>query len=299
MDQLHAIRAFARVVEAGSFTRAADTLGMPNATLTKSVQALEAHLRVKLLQRTTRRVSVTPEGAQYYEKTQRLLKELDDVDASFSAAQSRPRGHLRVDVGSSVASLVLLPALPEFLARYPDIRVDLGVSDRHVNLIGDRVDCVIRGGELTDLSLIGRQIGSASWVTCATPDYLRKHGTPRHPSELEQGHVLAHYLSTRTGRGLPLNFARGAETYAIQGTRTVGVNESNAHVAAGLAGLGVMQTFTYAAASHIASGALVPLLEEWQPPPYPFYVVYPSNRHVSSRLRVFIDWAAALFAELA
>lgn len=299
MDQLQAIRAFARVVEAGSFTRAADTLGMPNATLTKSVQALEAHLRVKLLQRTTRRVSVTPEGAQYYEKTQRLLKELDDVDASFSAAQSRPRGHLRVDVGSSVASLVLLPALPEFLARYPDIRVDLGVSDRHVNLIGDNVDCVIRGGELTDLSLIGRQIGSASWVTCATPDYLRKHGTPRHPSELEQGHVLAHYLSTRTGRGLPLNFARGAETYAIQGTRTVGVNESNAHVAAGLAGLGVMQTFTYAAAPHIASGALVPLLEQWQPAPYPFYVVYPSNRHVSSRLRVFIDWAAALFAELA
>jgi DNA-binding transcriptional LysR family regulator len=298
MDQLQAIRAFARVVEAGSFTKAADTLGMPNASLTKSIQQLEAHLRVKLLARTTRRVSVTPEGAQYYEKTQRLLKELDDVDASFSAAQSRPRGHLRIDMGSSVANLVLLPALPAFLARYPDIRVDMGVSDKHVNLIGDNVDCVIRGGELTDLSLIGRQIGSASWVTCATPAYLRDHGVPAHPSELEDGHVIAHYLSTRTGRSMPLNFARDGEKLSIQGTRSVGVNESNAHVAAGLAGLGVMQTFHYAAAPHLASGALVPILQQWQPEPYPFYVVFPSNRYVSNRLRVFIDWAADLFATL-
>lgn len=298
MDQLQAIRAFARVVEAGSFTKAADTLGMPNATLTKAVQALEAHLRIKLLQRTTRRVSVTPEGAQYYEKTQRLLKELDDVDASFSAAQSRPRGHLRVDLGSSTASMVLLPALPAFLARYPDIRIDLGVSDKHVNLIGDNVDCVIRGGELTDLSLIGRQVGSASWVTCATPGYLRDHGTPRHPAELEQGHMMVHYLSTRTGRGMPLNFAKRGEKLEVLGERSVGVNESNAHVAAGLSGLGVMQTFRYAAAPHIASGALVPILDDWQPARYPFYVVYPSKRYVSNRLRVFIDWTADLFAAL-
>ena len=135
MDQLLAIRAFARVVEAGSFTKAADSLDMPNATLTKLVQSLEAHLRVKLLQRTTRRVSVTPEGAAYYEKTMRLLKELDDVDTSFSATQSRPRGHLRIDAGSSLASLVLIPALPEFFARYPDIHIDVGVSDRHVDLV--------------------------------------------------------------------------------------------------------------------------------------------------------------------
>jgi DNA-binding transcriptional LysR family regulator len=298
MDQLQAIRAFARVVEAGSFTRAADTLGMPKATLTKSVQALEAHLRIKLLQRTTRRVSVTPEGAQYYERTQRLLKELDDVDASFSAAQARPRGHLRVDMGGSVASQVVLPALPDFLARYPDIRIDLGVSDRHVNLIGDNVDCVIRGGELSDLSLIGRRIGSTAWITCAAPAYLREHGTPQHPADLESGHRIVHYLSPRTGRGMPLSFARNGEQHAIQGERAVGVNESNAHLAAGLAGLGVMQAFHYEAAPHIASGALVPILADWQPAPYPFYVVYPSNRHVSNRLRVFIDWASGLFAAL-
>ncbi|WP_342113552.1 LysR family transcriptional regulator [Pseudoduganella sp. OTU4001] len=299
MDQLLAIRAFARVVEAGSFTKAADTLGMPNASLTKSIQALEAHLRVKLLHRTTRRVSVTPEGAQYYEKTQRLLKELDDVDASFSAAQSKPRGHLRVDIGSSTASMVLLPALPDFLARYPDIRIDLGVSDKHANLVGDNVDCVIRGGALTDLSLVGRQVGSASWVTCATPEYLRQHGIPKQPADLEQGHAIVQYLSTRTGRGMPLHFEKNGEKIELAGARSVGVNESNAHVAAGLAGLGVIQTFRYAAAPHLASGALVPILEKWQPARYPFYVVYPSNRYVSNRLRVFIDWTASLFAELA
>lgn len=298
MDQLLAIRAFARVVEAGSFTKAADTLGMPNASLTKSIQALEAHLRVKLLQRTTRRVSVTPEGAQYYEKTQRLLKELDDVDASFSAAQSKPRGHLRVDMGSSVAHLILLPALPDFHARYPDIRIDLGVSDKHVNLIGDNVDCVIRGGELSDLSLVGRQIGNASWVTCATPDYLREHGTPKHPSELEAGHRIVQYLSTRTGRGIPLQFEKKGERVEIAGARSIGVNESTAHVVAGAAGLGVIQTFRYAAAPYLANGTLVPILEKWQPAPYPFYVVYPSNRYVSNRLRVFIDWTAELFSVL-
>jgi DNA-binding transcriptional LysR family regulator len=298
MDQLQAIRAFARVVEAGTFTRAADSLGMPNATLTKLVQGLEAHLRVKLLQRTTRRVSVTPEGAQYYEKTQRLLKELDDVDASFSAAHSRPRGHLRVDMGSSVASLLVLPALPAFHARYPDIRIDLGVSDRHVNLIGDNVDCVIRGGALTDLSLIGRQIGSAAWVTCATPGYLNGRSLPRHPRDLEDGHLLVNYLSARTGRAVPLQFARGAEKIEIASSAAVGVNESNAHCAAGLAGLGVIQTFAYAAQPHIDSGALVPLLPDWQPAPYPFYIVYPSNRHVSSRLRVFIDWVGDRFGTL-
>lgn len=298
MDQLLAIRAFARVVEAGSFTKAADTLGMPNASLTKAIQALEAHLRVKLLQRTTRRVSVTQEGAQYYEKTQRLLKELDDVDASFSAAQSKPRGHLRVDMGSSVANLILLPALPAFLERYPDIRIDLGVSDKHVNLIGDNVDCVIRGGELTDLSLVGRQVGGASWVTCATPAYLQKHGIPQHPSQLQEGHSIVQYLSPRTGRGLPLHFEKNGQKVEVAGGRAVGINESNAHVAAGVAGLGVIQTFRYAAAPHLASGALVPILEKWQPAPYPFYVVYPSNRYVSNRLRVFIDWTADLFSAL-
>jgi len=298
MDQLLAIRAFARVVESGSFTKAADSLEMPKATLTKLVQALERHLRVKLLQRTTRQVSVTAEGSSYYEKTMRLLRELDDVDTSFSAAQSRPRGHLRVDMGSSAANLVIVPALPEFFARYPDIRIDVSVSDRHVDMIGDNVDCAIRGGTLTDMSLVSRQIGKAPWATCATPAYIKSHGTPTHPQQLEREHVIVSYLSAKTNRPMPMTFAKGGQRLDIVGTRMVGVNEANAHVAAGVAGLGVVHTFHFLARPYIESGALVPILQDWQPAPYPFHVVYPPNRHLSSRLRVFIDWIAGRFSNL-
>lgn len=298
MDQLLAIRAFARVVEAGTFTKAADSMNMPNATLSKLVQGLEAHLGVKLLQRTTRRVSVTPEGAAYYERTGRMLKELEDIDGSIGAAQGRPRGQLRIDMGSSLANLVIIPALPEFLEQYPDIRIDLGVSDRIIDLVGDNVDCVIRGGALTEMSLIGRQIGAARWVTCATPGYLERHGVPREPHELENGHLIVSYLSSRTNRAVPMKFVQAGREVEISGTRAIGVNESNAHIAAGLAGLGVIQAFAYTAQPHIASGALVPILDDWQPAPYPFYVVYPPNRHLSNRLRVFIDWIAGRFPGL-
>lgn len=290
MNQLLAIRTFGRVVEAGSFTRAADSLQMPKATVTKLVQALETHIGAKLLQRTTRRLSVTAEGMAYYEKTTRLIKELADLDGEFGATQRRPKGHLRVDAGGSLAWHVLLPALPEFLARYPDIQVDLGVSDRHVDLIADNVDCVIRGGPLSDSSLVARKLGTVSWVTCATPAYLRRHGTPKHPKDLEHGHVVASYLSLRTGRPIPMSFRRGSQRFEPKLPRVVGVNESNAHVAAGMAGLGLIQTFRIAVRDYIHAGKLVPVLEGWQPPEYPFYLVYPPNRHVSNRLRAFIDW---------
>jgi LysR family transcriptional regulator for bpeEF and oprC len=299
MDQLTAMRAFVRVVEAGTFTKAADSLQIPNATMSKLIQSLELHLGVKLLQRTTRRVAVTADGAAYYEKTMQLLKQLDDVDSSFGAAQNKPRGLLRIECGGSLASRVLIPALPEFMTLYPEIRIDLGVSDRHADLIGENIDCVIRGGLLTDLSLVARHIGNVPWVTCATPAYLQQHGVPRHPRELEQDHVVVGYLLARNGRAMPMPFARGREKLQITGRRTVGVNESNAHLAAGLAGLGIIHTFAYMAQPYIDSGRLLPVLQDWQAASYPFHVVYPPNRHVSNRLRVFIDWIAARFTALA
>ncbi|SEL10174.1 DNA-binding transcriptional regulator, LysR family [Kosakonia sacchari] len=295
MDQLQAIRAFARVVEAGNFTRAADSLEMPNATLSKLVQELEAHLGVRLLQRTTRRVTVTPEGRDYYDKTARILRDLEDIDTSFSSVRSHPRGQLRIDVGGSTARDVLIPALPEFLARYPDIRIDLGVSDRTVDLISDNVDCVIRGGPLDNSSLIARQIGAATLLTCATPAYLKAFGTPAYPDELKNGHRLVSYLSPQTGRAFPLRFERDGEKCEIKVDHRIGVNESNAHLAAGLAGLGIIQTFSYALESALKSGALVEILRPWRPAPYPFHVVYPQNRHVTHRLRVFIDWLLESF----
>ncbi|SFT44613.1 DNA-binding transcriptional regulator, LysR family [Kosakonia arachidis] len=295
MDQLQAIQAFARVVEAGNFTRAADSLEMPNATLSKLVQELEAHLGVRLLQRTTRRVTVTQEGRDYYDKTARILRDLEDIDTSFNSVRSHPRGQLRIDVGGSTASDVLIPALPEFLARYPDIRIDLGVSDRTVDLISDNVDCVIRGGPLDNSSLIARQIGAATLLTCATPAYLKAFGTPAYPDELKNGHRLVSYLSPQTGRSFPLRFERDGEKCEIKVDHRIGVNESNAHLAAALAGLGIIQTFSYALESALKSGELVEILRPWRPAPYPFHVVYPQNRHVTHRLRVFIDWLLESF----
>jgi len=295
MDQLQAIRAFARVVEAGNFTRAADSLDMPNATLSKLVQELEAHLGVRLLQRTTRRVTVTPEGQDYYAKATRVLRDLEDIDSSFNIARSKPRGHLRIDVGGSTARDVLVPLLPDFLARYPDIRIDLGVSDRSVDLIGDNVDCVIRGGALDASSLVARGIGQATMVTCASPEYLRHNGIPAYPEELRNGHRLVSYLSPQNGRAVPFRFERNDERNELKLEHRIGVNESNAHLAACMAGLGIIQTFSYAAGAALRDGALVEILADWRPAPYPFHVVYPQNRYVTHRLRVFIDWLVECF----
>lgn len=178
MDQLLALRMFVRIAEAGTFSKAADTLNIPRPTATKLIKDLEAHLGVKLLQRSTRRVTVTAEGAAYYERAALLLDDVEEMDALVAHTRAQPRGRLRVDIGSSLANLILIPALSDFRAKYPEIRIDLGVSDRSVDLISEGVDCVIRGGVLADTSLIARHIADLDYVTCASPTYLAKKGTP-------------------------------------------------------------------------------------------------------------------------
>ncbi len=295
MDQIQAMRIFVRVVEAGTFTRAADSLSLPKATVTKHVQALEERLRVKLLNRTTRRVTVTPDGAAYYDRTVRLLTDLDDIEASMTNARANPRGRLRIDVGTSVAQLLIIPNLAEFHARYPDIQVDLGVSDRIVDLIGDNVDCVIRGGELSDQSLVARRVGNLEFITVASPDYLARKGTPTHPLEIEEKHASVIYFSPQSGRHYPLEFVKGSESIDITGPYQLSVNEANAYVTSVLAGLGIGQITSYQAQQHLQNGTLVRLMPEWTQPPLPVYVVYPPNRHLSAKVRAFVDWAAELF----
>ena len=295
MDQIQAMRIFVRVVEAGTFTRAADSLSLPKATVTKHVQALEERLRVKLLNRTTRRVTVTPDGAAYYDRTVRLLTDLDDIEASMTNARANPRGRLRIDVGTSVAQLLIIPHLAEFHARYPDIQVDLGVSDRTVDLIGDNVDCVIRGGELSDQSLVARRIGNLEFITVAAPDYLERKGTPTHPLEIEEKHASVIYFSPQSGRHYPLEFRRGDESIDVTGPYQLSVNEANAYVTSIVAGLGIGQITSWQAQRHLANGTLVQLLPEWTQPLLPVYVVYPPNRHLSAKVRAFVDWAAELF----
>ncbi len=296
MDQIQSMRAFTRVVEAGSFTKAAESLDLPKGTVTKQIQHLETRLRVKLLNRTTRRVTVTPDGAAYYERTIRLLSDLDDIEASMTNAQARPSGRLRVDIGASVARLLVVPALHEFFDRYPDIQLDLGVSDRPVDLIADNVDCVVRGGELTEQSLVARRIGGIEFMTVATPGYLRKHGTPAHPAELERGHRLINFFSSRTGRQFPHLFTKGDERHEITGQYQLAVNESNALTTAVVNGLGITQIGRFGAQHLVDDGTLTRILADWDHPPVPIYVVYPPNRHLSAKVRAFVDWVTELFA---
>ncbi|CAI0769944.1 D-malate degradation protein R [Serratia quinivorans] len=292
---LLAIRVFNRVVETGGFTRAADSLRMPKATVTKLIQNLEDHLQTKLFQRTTRSVSVTPEGECYYQRTVKWLAELEQMEGSMTESQTAPQGVLRIDAGGSTARQLLVPALPDFIARYPQIQIDLGVGDRLIDLINDSADCVIRSGPLADSTLIARRLFELEWVTCATPAYLARHGTPQHPCDLELGFPLAHYRHALNDRIQPLHFVDRGKEIDIQHRYHVSVNEGNALLAAALAGLGIIQTFRFMAQPHLDNGELVSLLQDWQPPSEQMYVVYPSNRHLSAKMRVFIDWAIETF----
>lgn len=297
MDRFDAMQAFARVVETGSFTKAAETLHMSKTSVTQLVQQLEARLRVKLLNRTTRKVNVTADGAVYHERVVRLLADMDDAETSLSSASAQPRGRLRVDVPSPLARTVLVPALPAFHARYPDIQLDMGVSDRVVDLIDENVDCVVRGGELKDLSLMARRVGDLPLGVYAAPRYLALAGTPTHPRELDgTHHRIVGFTWARTGKAVPYAMHRDGERIEVQGRHVLAVDDGNAYLAAGIAGLGILWLPHYMAREPLAHGELVPLFEGWQIDPMPLYVAYPPNRHVSAKLRVFIDWIVDLMA---
>ena len=297
MDRLDAMQAFVRVVETGSFTKAAETLQSSKTRVTQLVQQLETHLRVKLLNRTTRKVNVTADGAAYYERVVRLLGDLDDAETSLSAASASPRGRLRVDVPAPLASLVLVPALPDFHARYPDIQLDLGASDRKVDLIDENVDCVVRGGELADPSLRARHVADLPLGVYAAPAYLARAGMPAHPQALEDGqHRIVAYRSSRIRSALMSPLRRGGEEVRVQGRPVLSVDDGNAYLAAGVAGLGVLWLPQYMAQGPMMRGELVPLFEDWQLDAMPLYLAFPPSRHVSRKLRVFIDWVVELMA---
>jgi DNA-binding transcriptional LysR family regulator len=298
MDRFDALQAFARVVEAGSFTKAAQTLHMSKTTVTQLVQQLEARLRVKLLHRTTRQVKVTAEGTLYYERVVRLLADLEDADTSLASATASPKGRLRIDVPAPLARLILVPALPAFHARHPEIQLDLGVSDRVVDVIGDNVDCVLRGGELTDSSLVARRVGDLRLGVYAAPGYLARAGTPVHPRELEDSHHrIVGFLRSRSGTLAPIALSRAGEQFVPRGRHVVALDDGNAYAAAGVAGMGVLWLPRYMATAHLASGELVPLFEDWEVASMPLYLVFPPNRHLSAKLRVFIDWVDELMAQ--
>ncbi|HEY0589703.1 MAG TPA: LysR substrate-binding domain-containing protein [Pseudoduganella sp.] len=292
MDKLEGMRTFVRVVEAGSFTKAAETLGVSKTTVTQLVQQLEADLRVKLLNRTTRKVNLTTAGAAYYERVIRLLAELDDIEDNIFSEATAPRGLLRVDVPSPFANIILVPALPEFHARFPEIQLDIGASDRKIDLIGENVDCVVRGGEIEDGSLVARRVADLQLGVYAAPSYLAHAGTPTHPADLHgAGHRIVHY---RWRNGLPYAMEKSGERIKVGGRYFLAIDDGNAYLTAGLAGLGVLWLPQYMARAHVGSGALVPLFTDWCIEPMPLHVAYPPDRYVRKQLRVFIDWIVEL-----
>jgi LysR family transcriptional regulator for bpeEF and oprC len=295
MNKLQAMEVFVQVVDAGSFTRAADTLHLPKATVSTLVQSLESTLSAKLLHRTTRLVTVTTDGAAFYERCVRILSDVRDAEESLSRTRLSPSGRLRVDVPTGLASEVLIPALPAFFERYPDIVMELGSTDRLVDLVEEGVDCAIRGGELADSNLIARRVGVINFLTAASPGYLDRYGTPGHPLELER-HRCVNYFSAKTGKTYNWDFRRGDERIEVALPGIIALNDTNAYVHAGLAGLGIVQMTDYQILQHVASGRMVQLLADWTSDPLPVHIIYPQNRHLSAKVRVFVEWVSDLFA---
>ncbi|MEJ8307860.1 LysR family transcriptional regulator [Agrobacterium larrymoorei] len=298
MDQLLAIRTFVRVVEAGSFAKAADQMNLPRSSVSKMVQDLESHLGSKLVERTTRSLTMTAEGLAYRDKALRLLADLDEMDGTVGGARRSPKGRLRVDIGSVMANQIIIPRLPEFQSQYPDIDLHLGVNDRSADLVGEGIDCVIRGGPLADSSLKARKLCELDFVVCAAPSYLADRERPEHPDDLRQ-HRIASYFSASSGKPFPLLLKRGAEHYEYApGVSGISVNESTAHLNAIIAGLGIGQTFGFLTRPHFENGSLVELLPEWKPALRPLHLVYPSDRFPNARLRAFIDWVTDVFQQV-
>lgn len=295
MDRFQAMQVFTRVVDANSFTRAADSLGLPRTTVTTTIQALEGLFKVRLLNRTTRRLSLTPDGAAYYERCMRILAEVDETEALFRDVTRGPSGRLRIDVPPSIGRLIIIPKLCDFYTRYPDVELVIGMSDRPVDMVQEAVDCVVRMGGLQDSSMVARRIGAFGVVTCASPRYLEQHGVPTTLEDLEQHHAV-NYFSSRTGRNMDWDFVVDGKVTEVRGVGKVAVNDAEAYVACALQGFGLIQAPRYMVLPHLQSGELVEVLPQWQPSSHPISVVYLHNRHLSPKVRAFVDWIAELFA---
>jgi LysR family transcriptional regulator for bpeEF and oprC len=295
MDRLLAMQVFTRIVELGAFGKAADSLGLPRASVTLLIKQLERHLGVQLLHRTTRQVSPTLDGHAYYDRCLRLLSDLEETESFFSQTRNNPQGRLRVDLPTSLAARVVIPALPEFCARYPRIQLEVGASDRPVDLIREGVDCVLRAGEVHDTSLMARPLAQLPQITCASSAYLQRHGTPQSIAEL-QDHLAVNYLSALTGRCFPLDFINDGERIELQLPGSLSVNSAESYVAACEAGMGIIQAPYYHLCEQLAAGTLCEILVQYRPAPMPLTALYPQQRQLSRRVRVFVDWLVELFA---
>lgn len=295
MDRFNAMRVFTRIVELGGFAKAADSLQLPRASVTILIKQLEAHLGVQLLQRTTRHVSPTLDGAAYYQRCVQLLTDLEETEAVFSTRRQNPRGTLSIDMPSGIGSLIVIPALPTFTVLYPQIELEIGLNDRPVDLIREGVDCVLRGGPALDESLVARPLAMMEQLTLASPAYLERMGRPTCLEQLA-GHQMVEYVSSASGKRFGLEFLLGSELHPINLPKVVAVNSSAGYFAACEAGYGLIQAPRYHALRQLAEGTLVQVLPDVAVPKMALTALYPPHRQLSQRVRVFVDWLVQLCA---
>jgi DNA-binding transcriptional LysR family regulator len=294
MDRLDVMRLYTRIVDRGSFTLAAQDLEVPRSTATQVIKGLETRLGVRLLQRTTRSVRSTLDGEAYYQRCVAILGEIEDAESAFRDA--KPRGLLRVDVHGTLARHFVLPALPAFLAEYPDLQLQMSEGDRLVDLVREGIDCVLRVGDLQDGAMVGRRLAMLTEVTCASPGYLARYGVPATLGDLD-GNVAVAFMSSATGAALPLEFTVEGVLRNLVLPATVTVAAAESYVAAARLGLGLIQVPYYHVAADLAAGTLVEILPQHRPSPTPVSLLYPHRRQLSLRVRVFIDWLAREFAK--
>lgn len=291
MHRLDAMQAFVRVAEMASFTRAADSLGLPKASVSTAVQQLEAWLGTQLLHRTTRRVQLTQDGQAFYERCQDLLADMDEVQHLFARTPQALRGRLRVDMPARFARHFVLPHLPDFLQAHPQLELELSCTDRRVDVVREGFDCVLRVGTLADTSLIARPLGQLRVVTCASPAYLQRHGVPSSLEDLS-AHRLIHYASTFGGKPDGWEYWDGTQFVSVPMPGALTVNSSDAYEAACIAGLGLIQAPMAGLRLLIEQGQLVEVLPQYRAEPMPVTLLYAHRRHLSQRVQAFMGWLA-------
>ncbi|OAT77124.1 transcriptional regulator [Mangrovibacter phragmitis] len=289
MDKIHAMQLFLRVAELESFTRAADTLGLPKGSVSRQIQALENQLGTQLLHRTTRRVSLTQDGMVYYERCRDVLANLDEMDGMFQHDPRSISGRLRVDLPVDIASKVVIPHLPGFLQQYPGIELELSSSDRLVDVIREGFDCVLRVGGLKDSGLVARSLGKMMIVNCASPDYLARFG---YPSTLEDlsNHALIHYTVNLGTRPTGFEYVDDKQVHQARTGGILTVNSTQAYKDACLAGLGIIQVPRVGVREFLRQGTLIEILPQYRAEPMPVSLIYPHRRNLSRRVHLFMNW---------
>ncbi len=296
LDRIELFQIFVRVVDCSSFTKAAAAMGLPRSTVSAAVVELERRVGARLLNRTTRRVSASHDGLAFYDHCQRLIADVEEAESLFRQDGRSLAGRLKVDVPGRIGRLIVAPALPQLLAANPGLRLELGQTDRAVNLLEEGVDCALRVGGRAEAGLVARPLGELPLINVASPAYLASYGTPQSPDDLAE-HLTVNYASPSTGRVELWEWEADGELHARPVQGLVTVNNAESYIACCLAGLGMIQVPAYDVRRHITSGELQEVMPKHRARPMGMAIIYPERRHLSKRVQLFADWLEQLLEQ--